>query len=55
MNISIPQTIAGRMQVINELLDTNVYDEDGNVVGQREPIITKDEAFMLLNLPAEKE
>lgn len=49
----LPRTIAGKIQMISELADTNVYgfDEDGNkvIVGQKEPIITLEQALELLN------
>lgn len=39
-----------KLQIIQDLLDDNVYDNDGNVVGKKEPIITKEEALELLNI-----
>lgn len=40
--------IAGRMQMIHGLIDTNVYDDDGNIIGQKEPMITSEKARELL-------
>lgn len=39
-----------KLQIIQDLLDDNVYDNDGNVIGKKEPIITKEEALELLNI-----
>lgn len=51
------RSAAGRMQVIQDLLDTNIYAEDGvTVIGQKEPVITKEQALELLNMePREEE
>lgn len=40
---------AERLQLITELLDDNVYDDFGNVIGKKEPLITKEQALELLN------
>lgn len=42
-------TPAGKLQMLMELLDENVYDDDGNIIGKKEPLITKEEALRLLN------
>ncbi len=47
----IPKTAAGRMQMIHDLLDTNVYADDGiTVIGQKEPLITPEMALKLMNM-----
>ncbi len=36
--------------MITDLMDTNVYAEDGvTVIGQKEPLITEEQALALLN------
>jgi hypothetical protein len=51
----IPKSIAGRLQLIQELLDENEYDDDGNIVGKKEPLITPEEARKLLGFNEEIE
>lgn len=41
-------TAAGRLELIMSLLDPNDYDEYGNVVGQHEPLITKEQAMLMI-------
>lgn len=45
---ALPRTPAGRMQVLQELLDPNDYDDDGNIIGQHEPLISAEQARKLL-------
>lgn len=46
----LPILPAAKLQLIMDLLDENEYDEDGNIVGQKEPIISKEEALKILGL-----
>lgn len=41
-------SIAGRVAMIMDLLDTRVFDEEGNVIGTREPLITREQGIELL-------
>lgn len=41
---------AGRLEVINLLLKPEITDDEGNVVGYAEPMITQEEAFELLRI-----
>lgn len=50
----LPLTPAGRLQLIQELLDPNDYDEEGNIIGQHEPLITIEDALKLLDLVPNK-
>jgi hypothetical protein len=50
MTQEINPSIAGKIELITSLLDINEYDEDGNVIGHREPIITKEQALELLQI-----
>ena len=47
-NNPLPKTTEGRLSMIHELLDANVYDENGNVIGQKEPLITEEQAKRIL-------
>ena len=42
------KTIAGQLQLVQELLDDNEYDDEGNIIGKKEPMITVEEAKKLL-------
>lgn len=46
----IPRTTAGKLEIIMQLMDTNEYDDEGNIIGQKEPIITVEEAAQLLEI-----
>lgn len=46
----LPNSIAGKLEMIMQLSDTNIYDEDGNIIGQKEPLITIEEAKKLLEI-----
>ena len=46
---------AAKLQLIMELLDTNIYDDEGNVIGTKDALITKEEALSLLNLSENEE
>jgi hypothetical protein len=42
---------ASRVELVLSLLDDNVYDDDGNVIGKQEPLIDADMARKLLGFP----
>lgn len=45
----ITNTIAARIFILESLLNPEIIDEEGNVIEQGEPFITKAEAIKLLN------
>lgn len=47
--MSRPLSPAGKLQIIQDLLDETVYDDNGNVIGKKEPVITKEQAMKLLS------
>lgn len=52
MSKPLSRTAAGKLALIQEMLDPNVYAEDGKtVIGQKEPLITKEQALEMLNGP----
>lgn len=48
-------TIAGKFEIVEKLLNPPIHDEEGNVIGYSEPIISKEEALELLKFPKEGE
>lgn len=44
-------SIAAKIQLIHELLDPNIYDEQGNIIGVGTPILSVSEALVLLDVP----
>lgn len=44
---------AAKVQMVMDLLDTNEYDDEDNIIGQKEPIITVEEARKLLGIKDE--
>lgn len=45
----ITNTIAARIFILESLLNPEIIDEEGNVIEQGEPFISKAEAIKLLN------
>lgn len=48
-------SLAARLCLLQELLDPNVYDENGTIIGQKAPLITHAQARALLNFPAKED
>lgn len=49
-NNRLPLTPAGKLEMVSQLLDDNIYDEDGEVIGKGKPIITVEQARKLLGI-----
>jgi len=44
-----PKSIASRLEIIQRLLYPEIYDENEEVIGYGEPLITPEQALALLN------
>jgi hypothetical protein len=46
-----PSTPAGRLAFVQELLHPPIVDDNGDVIGYGDPLISEEEAYVLLDNP----
>lgn len=51
--VPVSTTPAGRLAIADELMRPRIHDDDGNVIGYGEPLISAEDLLKLLSVGAE--